>query len=239
MGYTQMDGCTRGRENADYPDEVVAEKNKRLEILRELGDKNRLDDLCADVIVKPSYHIVNAFTMCLVGPKDFTPGAFDCNDGHLQKRMKFNAPLPSTINYQVALCNLIPSGILCLMDAPESYEQYPDMFEFIQKLPQTFDETKILDAEIGEYVIIARRKGDQWFISGITNEISREYSINFDFLGDDHFSGKLYLDNQGNHYLGEKEKHEISDLNEINPESVKSVYMVPGGGFNIWLEKVK
>ena len=225
LGYAQMDA--RLRDQINYlPEPLLKEKQKVPE-----------GRMAADKIVPPSYHIVNPFTSLLTGPKDFTPGVFDCNEGHLQGRDHYNSPLPSTINNQLAICNIYFSGILHLMDAPESYEQYPGMFEFVKNLPRNTDETRVPEAKIGDYMIIARRKGNQWFISGLTDENAREVTLQFDFLGNGIYDGKYYVDDESSSYLGEKEKFHIRSIKNINNSSEQKFSMVPGGGFNVWLQK--
>ena len=225
LGYAQMDARLREQIN-HLPEPLLKEKQKVPE-----------GRLAADKIVPPSYHTINPFTSLLTGPKDFTPGVFDCNEGHLQGRVHYNSPLPSTINNQMAICNIYFSGILHLMDAPESFEQYPEMFEFIKNLPRNVDETRVLDAKIGDYFVIARRKDNQWFISGLTDENAREITLSFGFLEDGVYDGKYYIDDESCSYLGEKEKFHIKNIDNIDESSVYTVEMVPGGGFNIWLEK--
>ena len=224
VGYSQMDA--KLREQINYlPEKILEEKRKIPE-----------GRFAAEKIVPPSYHTINPFTTLLTGPNDFTPGVFDCNDAHKQGRLHFNSPLPSTINNQLALCNIIHSGVLHLMDAPESYEKYPEMFEFIVNLPISCDETHVIDAKIGDYLVIARRKGNEWFISGVTDEERRKLNITFDFLGDGLFSGKYYTADEDCSYLGEKEKFQIHEITDIDKTSEFTIRMVPGGGFNIWLQ---
>ena len=226
LGYAQLDGKIREQIN-HLPEPLLKEKSKNP------------DGKYSDRIVPPSYHTISPFTTLLSGPKDFTPGVFDCNDGFLQGRLHFNSPLPSTINNQLAICNIYHSGVLHLMDAPESYEKYPKMFEFIKNLPRSVDETRVLNAKIGDYFVIARRKGNEWFISGVSDEQARELTISFDFLGNGTYSGKYYADDPECSYLGEKEKFHIKNINSIDQSSKYPVKMVPGGGFNIWLNKIQ
>ena len=224
-GYTQMDA--RLREQINYlPEEIMIEKRK-------VPDDHR----AAEKIVPPSYYTIQPFTTLLTGPKDFCPGIFDCNDAHVQGRLHFNSPIPSTINNQLALCNLYNSGVINLMDAPESYEQYPELFEFVKNIPIACDETIVLKSEIGDFIVFARRKDDQWFISGVTDENAREMNLKMDFLGDGIFNGKYYADDPECSYLGEKEKYHIDNLTGISSSSSLKIKMVPGGGFNVWLIK--
>ena len=77
-----------------------------------------------------------------------------------------------------------------IADSPRRFEENPDCAEFIFSVPVTWDETRALAAEAGKYAVVAKRKGDKWWIGGITNNEakSREFSIALDFLK----KGKTY-----------------------------------------------
>jgi alpha-glucosidase len=69
-----------------------------------------------------------------------------------------------------------------LMDNPCRYDMWPDCRDFITAVPVNWDETRVLAAEAGQYIVMAKRKGDKWFIGGITNEHRREVDVTLDFL---------------------------------------------------------
>ena len=118
-----------------------------------------------------------------VGPMDFTPGGMtnvQPNDNHT------TGPLPmasGTRAYQMALYVVFSSGIQMLSDCPTRYYQYPDCTEFMTSVPVTWDETKVLAAEPGRYVVIAKRKGNKWFIGAINDGERRDLNIDLSFIG--------------------------------------------------------
>ena len=118
-----------------------------------------------------------------VGPMDFTPGGMtnvQPNDNHT------TGPLPmasGTRAYQMALYVVFSSGIQMLSDCPTRYNQYPDCTEFMTSVPVTWDETKVLAAEPGRYVVMARRKGNKWFIGAINDGERRNLNIDLSFIG--------------------------------------------------------
>jgi alpha-glucosidase len=101
-----------------------------------------------------------------------------------------NAASIGTRAYQMALFVVFESGIQMLADNPTLYYRNLDCTEFITQVPTTWDETKALEAEAGEVAVVAKRKGQTWFIGGITNgkEKERNLELSFDFLE----KGKTY-----------------------------------------------
>ena len=88
-----------------------------------------------------------------------------------------NSASIGTRAYQLALYVIFESGLQMLADNPTLYYRNEDCTRFITQVPTTWDETIVLDAKIGEYVIVAKRKGEKWFIGGMTN--SKEEERNF------------------------------------------------------------
>ena len=95
-----------------------------------------------------------------------------------------NAASIGTRAYQLALFVVFESGLQMLADNPTLYYRNEDCTRFITQVPVTWDETVALEAKAGEYVIVAKRKGDKWYIGGITNngETKREFTVSLDFL---------------------------------------------------------
>jgi len=127
----------------------------------------------------PEHTVTLPFTRLLAGPLDYTPGIFDIKfDPQQQYRVH------STLAKQLAMYVALYSPMQMAADMIENYQQQP-AFEFIEKVPTTWDETKVLAGEIGDYVSIARRRGKQWFIGSMTDEVPRTLTIKFDFLAED------------------------------------------------------
>ncbi|MBE7168962.1 MAG: glycoside hydrolase family 97 protein [Williamsia sp.] len=138
----------------------------------------------------PDNSIYLPFMRNAVGPMDFTPGAMIDMQPEVYRAARPNAAAIGTRVNQLALYVVFESGIQMLADNPTLYYRNPDCTEFITSVPTTWDETKALAAAAGEVVVVAKRKGGQWFIGGITNnrEKTREIELDFDFLE----NGKTY-----------------------------------------------
>lgn len=119
-----------------------------------------------------------------VGPMDYTPGAMISMQPEVYAAQRPNAASIGTRAYQMALFVMFESGLQMLADNPTLYYRNAECTQFITQVPTTWDETVALDAKIGEYAIVAKRKGEKWFIGGITNnkEKKRTFDISLDFL---------------------------------------------------------
>ncbi len=138
----------------------------------------------------PDNSIYLPFMRNAVGPMDFTPGAMINMQPEVYNAARPNAAAKGTRVNQLALYVVFESGVQMLADNPTLYYRNPDCTEFITSVPTTWDETKALVATVGEVAVVAKRKGEKWFIGGITNskEKTREIELNFDFLE----KGKTY-----------------------------------------------
>lgn len=114
---------------------------------------------------------------------DFTPGIFRMDitsfaPGYQGKRKR------ATIANQLGLYLTMYSPIQMAADMPEHYERHMDAFQFIKDVPVDWSESRYLDAEPGDYIVVARkdRNSENWFVGGVTNEEARDYELRFDFL---------------------------------------------------------
>ena len=112
-------------------------------------------------------------------------------------------------------------------DAPSAYEGQTG-FDFIVEVPTTWDEAKFLVGEPGEYIVVARRKADVWYIGGITNWTGRKLELPMDFLGGSGSAAKLWVDGS----MDESQPNSIRvDRVDVNSHAPLTVSMAPGGGF--------
>lgn len=132
----------------------------------------------------PDNSIYLPFMRNAVGPMDYTPGAMISMQPEVYSAERPNAASIGTRAYQMALFVVFESGLQMLADNPTLYYRNEDCTSFITQVPTTWDETKVLEAKVGEYVIVAKRKGDKWFVGGITNnnEKERSFEVSLDFL---------------------------------------------------------
>jgi alpha-glucosidase len=127
----------------------------------------------------PDNSVYLPFIRNVAGPMSFTPGSML----NVQPE-QYKGGFIGTRAYHMALYVLFESGLQMISDSPVQFYQNPDCSEFIFSTPVTWDETRALAAEVGEYLIVAKRKGDKWWIGGMTNnkEKKREFDVNLDFL---------------------------------------------------------
>ena len=135
----------------------------------------------------PDNSLYLPFMRNAVGPMDYTPGAMISMQPNVYRSERPNSASIGTRAYQLALFVVFESGLQMLADNPTLYYRNEDCTRFITQVPVTWDETVALEAKAGEYVIVAKRKDDKWFIGGMTNngEKEREFTINLDFLNKD------------------------------------------------------
>ena len=181
----------------------------------------------------PPEHLVELpFTRMLAGPLDYTPGIFD---------LTFNTYKPenrvhSTLANQLALYVVIYSPLQMAADLISNYENNP-AFEFIDKVPVTWDETRVIDAEIGDYIVIARRKGNDWFIGAITDENARKILVDLSFIGDNNtiqiFGDSFNTSFHENPTAILIEKYQVSAKDKV------LISMTSGGGFAAIISKEK
>lgn len=134
----------------------------------------------------PDNSIYYPFLRNAVGPMDYTPGAMNSFQPNVYRADRPNSGSIGTRAYQLALYVIFESGLQMLADNPTLYYRNADCTEFITQVPTTWDETIALAAEVGELAVVAKRKGDKWFIGGMTNNNKdvREIDICLDFLND-------------------------------------------------------
>ncbi|WP_260167667.1 glycoside hydrolase family 97 protein [Amphiplicatus metriothermophilus] len=128
------------------------------------------------------HNVTLAFTRLILGPMDYTPGGFR-NVSPEEFSPRFIAPQVMTTRGQaLAMYVVYESPLAMVADTPDAYAQSPAGFDFIRLVPTDWDETRFLGGDIGEYVVVARRKGKRWFVGAMTNEAPREIDVPLDFL---------------------------------------------------------
>ncbi len=169
------------------------------------------------------------------GPLDYTNGWFDLNNSTV--RPKVFEVIPGTIAAEVAKLITIYTGWMVLPDAPEAYLKHDEMFDAVRNMPAQFDDFKILDAQLDEYVSVLRKAGSDWWIGSLTNSNSRKVKINLDFLEPGKtYKATLYEDAEDTHFKNNKEVYRVREM-DVNSTSVISAEMAPGGGHSIWIRE--
>jgi len=174
-------------------------------------------------------HIANlAFTRMLSGPMDFTPGIFDLgSDEALRERN-----LSSTLAKQLALYVVLYSPLQMAADLPENYEAKPAAFQFIRDVPADWAQSRAIDGEIGDFVVIARRDRNSrdWYLGAVTDENGRLLSVPLGFLESGvRYRAQIYGDGIDASWDKNPEAIEIS-TREVTGNEMLSLRLAPGGG---------
>lgn len=130
----------------------------------------------------PENSVYFPFMRNAVGPMDYTPGAMISMQPERYCGNRPNSASIGTRAYQLALFVIFESGLQMLADNPTLYYRNEDCTKFITDVPVTWDETRALQAKAGEYAVVAKRKGNKWYIGGMTNNTERQLEISLDFL---------------------------------------------------------
>lgn len=149
----------------------------------------------------PSHECTLPFTRILGGPMDYTPGIFQIEVNQFDPNKKER--VHTTVAKQLALYVTLYSPIQMAADLPENYEKRPDVFQFIRDVAVDWDETLILNAEVGDYLSVARREKGKanWFVGSITDETPRDFTLKLDFLEKGKtYEATIYEDGAGAHY---------------------------------------
>ncbi len=181
----------------------------------------------------PEHTTILPFTRMLAGPLDYTPGIFDLTFD----KYKPDNRVHTTMAKQLALYVVLLSPLQMAPDLPENYEGHP-AFEFIERVPCTWDETRVLDAAIGDYVVIARRRGRDWFVGAITDERARTLEVPLDFLeAGSKYSARVFRDAAGAHWEANPTAIDVVTFGVTGGEPVV-LDLAAGGGQAMWLSPV-
>lgn len=144
--------------------------------------------------VEPEHNVTIPFTRMLLGPMDYTPGAM-LNATKETFAAIFNRPMAlGTRCHQLAMYVIYESPLQMLADSPSNYLREPEAMEFLGPVPTVWDETRVLDAKFGDYLVVARRHGRDWYIGAMTDWTPRELEISLAFLRVGSFQMQAYQD---------------------------------------------
>ena len=178
--------------------------------------------------ITPEHDATLPFTRMFIGPMDYTPGATrNANRGGFAYN-HFRPMSQGTRCHQLGLYVVFESPLQMLADTPTNYEEEPEMMEFLRVVPSVWDETKVLDARIGDYIIVARRSGKEWFIGAITDWESREIEVDLAFLGEGKFVLQEWKDGVNADRHAEDFKVEKRDVTKATKLKVR---LAEGGGW--------
>ena len=184
---------------------------------------------------RPDNTLYIPFLRNAVGAVDFTPGAMINTQPEYDKWSNPNCSAIGTRAYSMALFTIMETGTQMLADSPTQYYKNPDCTNFLTQIPVTWDETRALEASIGEYLIVAKRNGKKWFVAGICNgkEQERSFNLPLDFLSGG--SHKMTLVSDGFN-AGWQAMDYVIETKNVDKSSTLNIKMVRNGGFSAIIE---
>ena len=183
---------------------------------------------------KPDHTTTLPFTRLLGGPMDFTPGIFGLTFGEYQPGNRVS----TTLAKQLALYVILYSPLHMAADLPENYEAKLDAFQFIKDVPTDWSKTKVLDSQIGDFIMIARkdRNSDDWYVGAITDENPRELTLDLSFLDADRaYTAEIYRDGDKADWKTAPYEYAIESKPMKRADNVK-LKLAAGGGTAIRLK---
>lgn len=177
---------------------------------------------------QPRYDVTAPYLRMLAGPMDYTPGAmmnamkdsFFGNNDHPMSQ--------GTRVHQMAMYTTFEAPLQMMADSPTKYIQNQECTDFIAQIPTTFDETVALDGQLGEYTVIARRKGSVWYVAAMTDWTARDLTISLDFIGEGQHTADIFADGVNAHKEATDYKH---TQQTVTSKDRLTVHLSSGGGW--------
>jgi len=177
---------------------------------------------------EPEHNVTLPFTRMFLGPMDYTPGAMR------NATKKSFAPIhdqPMSLGtrcHQLAMYVVYESPLEMLADTPSNYLREPEAMEFLASVPTEWDETRVLDGRIADYVVVARRNGSDWYIGAMTDWTSRSLDIDLSFLPEGSLTMDAYQDgNNADKWASDYKK----TTSRVNKGTKLTIRLASGGGW--------
>lgn len=181
----------------------------------------------------PRYDVTFPFIRGMAGYVDFTPGGMR-NASKADFQPIYNNPLTmGTRCHQLAHYIVHDSPLTMLADNPTIYDKEKECTDFIASLPTVYDEMKVIDAKMGEYIIVARRKGQNWYIAGETNWDAREVEISPEFLPEGIYDVTAFIDGaNADKAAADYKRYTLTSIDALKAKAQPiKIRMASGGGF--------
>ena len=183
----------------------------------------------------PEHNLMIPFTRMVAGATDYHPGGFRAVSREQFKASYLEPTVMGTRCHHLALYVVFESYLQMVSDYPQAYDGQPG-FELLQQVPTTWDETRVLDAQIGNYIIIARRKGEDWYVGAMNDWTARSLPIELDFLPAGEFVADIFNDADD---AATQPNHLVKTSRVVRNSDVLSAKLAAGGGQAIWLRRKK
>jgi alpha-glucosidase len=182
---------------------------------------------------EPKHNVTLPFTRMFLGPMDYTPGAMRNATRQTFAPINHQPMALGTRCHQLAMYVVYEAPLQMLSDSPSNYLREPVIVDFLGAVPTTWDETRALSGKIGEYVILARRSGSEWYVGAMTDWTPRDLEIDFSFLPEGNFTALTYQD-------GVNADRNASDYQmtkvSVNRSTKRTIHLAAGGG---WAARIR
>lgn len=193
--------------------------------------------------ITPEHNVTIPFIRMAAGPMDFTPGAMtNVNKNDYNKYIKtpgFSAIMSKPMAFgsrahQVAMFVVFESPLQMMCESPTLYKKEQETTDFITQIPTTWDETVVLEGAVSDYIVLARRKGENWYIGAMTDWAARDFDIDLSFLGEGKYDIQIFRDgiNTDRNAMDYRFEKDI-----VHKDSKIHISMSSGGGWAAILEK--
>jgi alpha-glucosidase len=185
--------------------------------------------------ITPKHNVTLAFTRMLAGPMDYTPGGFNnVTRAAFVPRNQFPMVM-ATRAHETALYVVFESPFQMLADYPGAYEDQKEI-DFLRVVPTSWDETRVVNGHPAEYITIARRRGNEWYLGSITDWSPREIEVPLSFLGAGSYTAEIYADAPD---AATEPKSSTRESRRVDSKTVLKLKLAPGGGAAVRLTPVR
>ncbi len=192
-------------------------------------------------VITPEHNVTLPFVRMAAGPIDFTPGAMinmnkvDYETGAANYAPFFTRPMAfGTRAHQVAMYVVFEAPVQMLCESPTIYYKEQETVDFITQIPTIWDETVVLEGAVSDYIIVARRNGDNWYLGAMTDWTARDFELSFSFLGQGEYEIQSYKD--GINASRNAQDYKISS-NTVNQNTKLKINLSSGGGYSAIITK--
>jgi alpha-glucosidase len=179
-------------------------------------------------LASPENAVTFPFMRMLAGPVDYTPGAMQNFSKSDFKSVWSRPGSQGTRCQQLAMYVVFESPLQMLADSPSNYRREPESLAFLSRVPTVWDETRVIDAKVGEYIVVARRSGPSWYIGALTNWTARDVTIDLSWLGQGTFDAELFKDGPN---ADRAAVDYVREQRGVAAGEKLTVHLAPGGGF--------
>jgi len=193
------------------------------------SENNKWSDL-----ITPDHNVTLPFIRMVAGPMDYTPGAmYNANKDNYN--IRWERPMSQgTRAHQVAMYSVYEAPLQMMCETPSKYYEEQETVDFIAQIPTVWDETVVLAGKVGDYIAVARRRGDTWYIGAMTDWSERSLELDMSFLGDGNYLAEVFKD--GVNAARMAEDYALEQIS-VSSDTKLTIQMSSGGGWSAIITK--